>query len=145
MSYSRRHSSDESEPSRWSKLKASLALPIVIVGFLLIGFSLFNGIAISGTSTGCVVKEKVNSPYGNSKYNRVYVEGCNGRSEVKVFLVRDNWSAGQLAPNDTYAKIEVGKTYDFETRGMHIPRPRYNYLQNHFFLQNIVRVTEAAK
>lgn len=125
MSYNRYSSYDA---SRFSKkayrrpFQSVFAVCVVIVAILAVGFTLYSAAAISGSSTGCVVKDKDRSQgYKGRSDMRVYAEGCNGSSETKVFSVGDNWFAGQFASADTYAKIEVGKTYDFETRGMRIP------------------------
>lgn len=126
MSYNR-YSSYESNrfnkrASRRRPFQSVFAVCVVVVAILAVGFTLYSAAAISGSSTGCVVKDKDRSTgYKGRSDMRVYAEGCNGSSETKVFQVSDNWFAGQFASADTYAKIEVGKTYDFETRGMRIP------------------------
>lgn len=114
--------------SRFSKrgyrrpFQSAFAVVVVAIAVIAIGFTLFSAAAISGSSTGCVVKDKDRSTgYKGRSDMRVYAEGCNGSSETKVFSVSDNWFVGQFASADTYAKIEIGKTYDFETRGMRVP------------------------
>lgn len=102
--------------------QSAFAVVVVAIAVIAIGFTLFSAAAISGSSTGCVVKDKDRSTgYKGRSDMRVYAEGCNGSSETKVFSVSDNWFVGQFASADTYAKIEIGKTYDFETRGMRVP------------------------
>lgn len=106
----------------WSKAQTVIAVVFVVFALAASGFTLYSAAAISGHSTGCVVKDKDRSTgYKGRSDMRVYAEGCNGNSETKVFQVSDNWFAGQVASADTYAKIEVGKTYDFETRGIRFP------------------------
>jgi hypothetical protein len=122
-SYSPYESSRFSKKSaRWSKVQTIIAVGFIIFAVLAGGITMYGAVAVSGTSTGCVVKDKDRSTgYKGRSDMRVYTEGCNGSSEGKVFQVSDNWFAGQFASADTYAKIEVGKTYNFETRGMRIP------------------------
>lgn len=137
MSYNRY--SNNSSNRVWNGVAGGfLTISFIVVAVLGVGFTLFSAVAISGTSTGCVVTDKDRSTgYKGRTDMRVYTEGCNGSSEVRVFSVADNWFAGQFASADTFAKVEVGKTYDFETRGMRVP------ILSTF--ENIVGVTESAK
>jgi hypothetical protein len=87
-----------------------------------IGFSVFGASSVTGTAVGCTVTDKDRSSDGDGGSDmRIYTEGCDGKSAVKVFHVADNWFAGEVASADTYAGIQIGKTYNFETRGMRIP------------------------
>lgn len=113
--------------------KPVLSIAIIVLGF---GFYFCNETVISGTDTGCVVKNKIHVGSKN-KGNVVYTEGCNGSNEGKVFPVKNNWFAGQFAAGDTYDKIEIGKTYDFDTRGMEKP-----WLQTG---GNIIKVKEGSR
>jgi hypothetical protein len=123
MSYSSRYSPARFKKSRWGNVQNVFIIAFLVLAVVGVGFSIFAATSItSATSTGCVVTEKDRSTgYKGRSDMRVYAEGCNGSSETKVFSVSDNWFAGQFASADTYGKIEVGKTYDFETRGMRVP------------------------
>lgn len=134
MSYNRPNYNRRRYNTGWSKVQTVLASIFVVVALGVGGFTLYGAVAIDGTSTGCVVKDKDRTTgYKGHSDMRVYAEGCNGSSETKVFQVSDNWFAGQFASADTYAKIEIGKTYDFKTRGARVP------IINNF--ENIVEVT----
>lgn len=103
-----------------------------------IGVSFFGASSITSSFAGCTVTDKDRSSDGDGGSDmRIYTEGCDGKSAVKVFHVADNWFAGQVASADTFASIKVGKTYDFETRGMRIPVLS--------MFENIVEVTEVSK
>lgn len=123
MSYSSRYAPARFKRSRWGTVQNVFIAAFLVVAVLGVGFSIFAATTItSSTSTGCVVTDKDRSTgYKGRSDMRVYVEGCNGSSETKVFSVADNWFAGQFSSADTFGKIEVGKTYDFETRGMRVP------------------------
>lgn len=87
-----------------------------------IGFSLFGASSVTGSSTGCMVTDKDRSSDGDGGSNmRIYTEGCNGSSSVKVFTVADNLFVGQFASADTFASIKIGKAYDLQTRGVRVP------------------------
>lgn len=123
MSYSSRYSPARFKRSRWGAFQNVFIAAFLVIAVLGVGFSIFAATSItSATFTGCVVTDKDRSTgYKGRSDMRVYVEGCNGSSETKVFQVSDNWFAGQFSSADTFGKIEVGKTHDFETRGMRIP------------------------
>lgn len=108
----------------------------LVIGML--GFGGFQAIAVTNSHTSCTVvdKDRTRDSEGNSDM-RIYAEGCDGASKSQVFQVSDNWFAGQFASANTYAEIEVGKTYDFETRGTRIPILS--------FFENIVEATETTK
>jgi hypothetical protein len=87
-----------------------------------IGFSFFGAAAVQGVSIGCTVTDKDRTSDGQGGSDmRIYTKGCNDSSAVKVFTVADNMFMGEYASADTYSGIEIGKTYDFETRGFRIP------------------------
>jgi hypothetical protein len=95
---------------------------IFALTFVIMGFSYFGAAAVESTATGCTVtnKDRTSDGEGGSDM-RIYTQGCNDSSAVKVFTVADNWFVGQVASADVFASIEIGKTYDFETRGFRIP------------------------
>jgi hypothetical protein len=109
---------DRNSPSRWSRFKEKAQKPVLVVMLLVVGCAFYNGIAVSGTYTNCVVTD-THAGY-KSQNNRVYAEGCNGSSEVKAFSVESNWLVGKFAPV-SMSKFEVGKTYDFTVRGNNVP------------------------
>lgn len=83
------------------------------------------------TYTGCTVtnlenqvKRAENNARGELKL--AYTKGC----DVNVFAVDDNILQGNLHSGDTYATLEVGGTYDFETVGWrwHFPTTYPNVL-----------------
>jgi hypothetical protein len=102
---------------RYLMNKPALSIAIIVLCF---GFIFCNEAVISDSATGCVVKNKIHIGSKN-KGNTIYTEGCNGSSEGKTFSVKNNWFAGQFAAGDTYDQIEIGKTYDFVTRGITNP------------------------
>ncbi|WP_136057288.1 hypothetical protein [Microbacterium sp. K24] len=90
------------------KIKKTLAAAAAIIaaGTLLAGC----GIQYDGETTGCTVTDK-------------YVTVSKDKSEKRIatscgtFNVEDELSQGQWNSADLYARIEVGKTYDFEAYG----------------------------
>lgn len=130
MSYKNRSAypaySDVSNTSPFRNKKFRLArLGVFIImglAFIVMGFSMFQGAAVSGSATSCTVTDKDRASDGEGGSDmRIYTEGCNDSSKVRVFSVADNIFIGEFASADTFAAIEVGKTYDFETRGSRVP------------------------
>lgn len=110
---------------------ATKVIPFVVIGILILAGLVF-GIAsafVPGEENSCVVtdKDRTTDREGNSQA-RIYTENCG------TFKVGDNWFAGQFNSADVYGGIEVGSTYDFETRGFRVP------VLSSF--PNIVEVTE---
>lgn len=70
----------------------------------------------TGVSAGCVVndKDRTKDSNGNSDM-RVYTDNCG------TFSVSDSILDGTFSSADTFSKIKVGKTYDFDTRGVRVP------------------------
>lgn len=93
---------------------------VVTIG--VIGFSFFGAAAVENSYSGCTVtnKDRTSDGEGGSDM-RIYTEGCNDSNSVRVFSVADNPFTGDFASANTYAKIEIGQTYDFQTRGYRIP------------------------
>lgn len=126
MSYNayRNHDDSNNSPFRNKKFRLARLGVVIIMGLtaLVMGFSLFQSAAVTGSSVSCTVTEKDRASDGNGGSDmRIYAEGCNGSSAVKVFQVADNIFIGQHASANTYAEIEIGKTYDLETRGSRVP------------------------
>jgi hypothetical protein len=113
-------------------------ISIFALTIAMIGFSVFAASSVSSVANGCTVTDKDRTSDGQGGSNmRIYTKGCNGSSKVTVFTVADNHFVGQYASADTYAGIEIGKTYNLEARGVRIP------VINMF--ENIVSFTEVAR
>ena len=70
---------------------------------------------VSGSETGCVVEDKDRTQNSEGQSDmRIYTENCG------VLTVSDNWLKGQFNSADTYSRIDVGSTYDFETVGIRV-------------------------
>jgi hypothetical protein len=65
------------------------------------------------------VTEKAVKRHGDSDQYLIFTKLGNG--EVRVFENEDAWFAGKFRSSDLYAKINPGKTYEFETRGWRVP------------------------
>lgn len=81
------------------------------------------------TTMTCTVEEKDRTAkYKGGSDQRLYTEECG------VLSVGDDWLNGQWNSSDTYAQIDVGKTYIFGTVGW----------RNGFFSQfpNVISVVE---
>lgn len=111
---------------------------MIVLTLGLFGFGAFQAVAVQNSHTSCTVvdKDRTKNSEGQSDM-RIYTEGCDGENGSQVFQVGDNWFAGQFDSANTYAEIEVGESYDFETRGTRVP------ILSMF--ENIVEVTEASK
>lgn len=119
-------------PSRPS-FDSPFVLIAVLAGALILGAIIF-GIANAAhtTTQTCTVKDKdrtssVDADGNRSSDARVYTD-CG------VMSVGDDMLTGHFSSADTYSDIEVGKTYEFKTRGYRIP----------FFSQfpNVIEITE---
>lgn len=127
MSYNayRNHSDDfRSSPFRNKKFRLARLGVFFIMGLtvLMLGFSVFQSAVVTGSAVSCTVTDKDRASDGNGGSDmRIYAEGCNGDSGMQVFQVADNIFVGEFASSNTFAEIEVGKTYDFETRGTRVP------------------------
>lgn len=127
MSYSayRNHSDDyNSSPFRNKKFRLARLGVFLIMGLtvLMLGFSVFQSAVVTGSATSCTVTDKDRASDGNGGSDmRIYAEGCNGDSGMRVFQVADNIFVGEFASANTFAEIEIGKTYDLEIRGSRIP------------------------
>ncbi|AXC36312.1 hypothetical protein SEA_FORK_86 [Microbacterium phage Fork] len=102
-------------------LAASVALGVLTIG--LTGC----GIKTTETTTDCLVTDKYVQVSGKSSA-KIVASSCG------VFMVEDELSQGNWNSADVYAKIEVGKTYDFEAYG-----PRNGFLS---LFPNINSATE---
>lgn len=124
MSYRNRSDDFRSSPFRDKRFRLT-AIPVFVIMALalgIMGFSVFQASAVTGSATSCTVTDKDRASNGDGGSDmRIYTEGCNGASAVKVFSVADNIFIGEFASADTFAEIEVGKTYNFETRGSRVP------------------------
>lgn len=117
----------------------STAGPVVIIGLLVavlvvigVVFGIRNATHVE-TLHDCKVTDKdrtsVSDGNGGSKSDaRVYTDSCG------VVRVGDSLLSWTFSSSDTYAEIEVGKTYDFKTRGYRVP-----FLS---MFPNVVEVTE---
>lgn len=79
------------------------------------------GVTISGnfhdaSASNCVVndKDRTKDEDGGSDM-RIYTDNCG------VFTVNDSILKSQFNSADKYAKIQIGKTYDFKANGWRIP------------------------
>lgn len=135
--FNNRFDANRARIMRQGKITKALTASVFVLVALIAVASIASAIFISGSSSTCVVTDKdrtTNSEGGSDM--RIYTEGCDGSSSVKVFSVSDNWFAGQFASADTFASIDVGETYNFETRGFRLPILS--------LFPNIVGVTEAS-
>lgn len=124
--------------SRFDNCVTILIVLAVALVAVLLGVMTYNAIAVSGSAKGCTVVNKTETRGSKGHMHReIFAEGCSGSTEHRTFSVDENWFAGQLDPKETYTKLEIGKTYDFETRGSKIE------LIN--ALENIVSFTEVVK
>lgn len=112
------------------------AMCVLVVG--LMGFGAFQAVAVKNSHISCTVvdKDRTKDSDGASDM-RIYTENCDGGDKNQVFKVGDNWFAGQFDSANTYSEIEIGESYDFETRGTRIPIIS--------MFENIVGVSEASK
>ena len=116
------------------RVSSSFALSGVLVGTLILGAIIWGIIANAAhteTQT-CTVKDKdrtssVDADGNRSSDARVYTD-CG------VMSVGDDLLTGHFSSADTYSDIEVGKTYEFKTRGYRVP------LFSRF--PNVIEVTE---
>lgn len=115
------------------KVNSPFVLFGILVGALIIGAIIF-GIAnaVHTETQTCTVKDKdrtssVDADGNRSSDARIYTD-CG------VMSVGDDLLTGHFSSADTYSNIEVGKTYEFKTRGYRIP----------FFSRfpNVIEVTE---
>lgn len=87
------------------------------------------GIVIFATFRGCqlnygdervykhyTVTDKGIKNYDDSSTYLIYTVDTDG--EVMVFCIEDRLLYGRYNSSDDYAKIEIGKTYDFQTIGI---------------------------
>lgn len=90
--------------------KGTIALGALVIMTLGVA-GLLSGCAPTSPDTVCTVddKDRTTNSEGSSVY-RIY-------SDCGVFNVEDAPFLGKFNSADTYAKIEVGKTYEFETYG----------------------------
>jgi hypothetical protein len=114
-------SSSYGRSSRIDNLSTVLVTVFLALVAVILGTITFNALAVSGSADGCTVT-KMTETKGTKghMHRRIYTEGCNGSTEQKVFSVEHNWFAGQFDPKGAYSKLEIGKTYDFVTRGSRI-------------------------
>ena len=96
-----------------------MMIAVIFIGSII--FSLVN-IAHAETYSDCVVSDKsavavkdsANKSNGNTEY-RIYTENCG------TFTVNDSILIFQFNSADLYGQINVGESYDFETKGYRIP------------------------
>lgn len=91
-----------------------VAVYTLIFAFFLTLFTVIAlSVVVEGEASACVVTDKSGEySHRRSATNIVYTENC-GR-----FQVNANWFAGQFNPEGVYSSIEIGETYNFETRGV---------------------------
>lgn len=117
-----------------AKIFISAVFVLVIVGAI---FTAISSVTASASHSSCSVtdKDRTKNDEGGSEM-RIYTKGCNGSASVKTFKVADNIFLGKFSSADTFAEIEVGGTYNFETRGYRVPL--------FSLFPNIVEVTEVS-
>lgn len=88
---------------------------VVVAGFILsaVGFGLYSSFHTE-TFSNCKVEDKDRTSNDGKSDMRVYTTCGN-------FKVGDSWLSGTWHSSDTYREIKVGKTYDFDTRGIRVP------------------------
>ena len=96
-------------------------IPGVII-ILIVIIAIFVDIHLSygeaTTYNGYTVTDKaVKNDKDDSKY-LVYTKDSKG--DVMVFSVEDRFWIGRFDASDDYAKIEIGKTYNFDTVGIRV-------------------------
>lgn len=116
MSRSQRAASNtrRSNSSFMNKRVGFISVGIFLVAFIVIGFAAISNANVESHSA-CVVsdKDRTTNSEGQSDM-RVYTDNCG------VFSVRDSIFIMRFDSADTFSKIKVGETYDFETRGFRI-------------------------
>lgn len=109
--------------SRSSKFSYFGCLGVAVVGVLVvsvlsviavIGFYVY-GLTVNSTAQDCVVVEKDRTRTENGSDMRIYTENCGTLQVADTIIGKVNFNSADL-----YARIEVGKTYDFQTRGVRV-------------------------
>lgn len=92
----------------------ALALALVAIVILVVGYPF--AATMHREMVTCTVdsKDRTTNSDGKSK-SRVYTRDCG------VLKVDDQLLAGQIRSADTYAQIQPGRRYQFETTGWRIP------------------------
>ena len=99
-----------------------LGVSLSSAGLLVCGVSVANATIMAGSYSSCTVIEKDDSALTKGQSSVfVHADGCNGNSETKVFSVANDTSVGYPDPQLTFKDLEVGKTYNFTTRGIEVP------------------------
>lgn len=84
-------------------------IALALIGAAVLGVTM-TGCSANEPATNCVVDDKDRSTVDGKSLYRVY-------SSCGIFNIEDAALLGQFNSADTYASIEVGKTYNFETYG----------------------------
>lgn len=90
-------------------------IAIVIIVVFTIGYSISLNYGDARTYKNYTVTDKAVKNDGESSKYLVYTKDSKGN--VMVFSVEDRFWCGRFDASDDYARIEVGKTYNFETVG----------------------------
>ena len=97
--------------------KEIISLIAIIVAMLLyIGFAIHLDYGDARDYKHYTVTDKDVKNYNNDSKYLIYTVDEDG--EVMVFSVEDRFWLGRFYSSDDYAKIEVGKTYNFSTVGV---------------------------
>lgn len=93
-----------------------IALALALVAIIIFGIGYAFAAPMHRETVTCTVdsKDRTTNQDGKSK-SRVYTRDCG------VFSVDDQWLAGQIRSADTYALVQPGHRYQFETTGWRIP------------------------
>lgn len=88
-----------------------VAFALLIVGLIIYGVVAALHVA---HPKGCEVIDKDRTSNDGKSDMRIYTENCGN------FKVDDSWLSKTWHSSDTYRDIDVGKTYDFTTRGYRV-------------------------
>lgn len=104
----------------FENVKNVVVLTIVVVFMGIAAFVVFNYLTVTGSVSSCTVvgKEEHNLTKGKKEF-RIVTEGCEG-SGAKTLQLTDNLLS-RSETRKVYDSLEIGKTYDFETRGAEVP------------------------
>lgn len=92
---------------------SGVGIVIIMIALLVYDFHLNYG--SPQTYSGYTVTDKAVKPGKDSSTYLVYTEKSG---EVMVFCIEDRFLIGRFDASDDYARIEVGKTYSFDTVGV---------------------------
>ena len=98
------------------KLEIIFFISIIVFAIGLIIGGIYLDYAGAATYKGYTVTDK--AVKNDDKESKYLVYTVDNEGEVMVFSVEDRFWIGRFDASDDYARIVIGKTYDFETVGV---------------------------